>query len=82
MSVSTDSQRLGAVTPWGTPATVKAMTPPIVHVKDFGAKGDGVTDDTDAINRAISSMTNGGTLVFEPGKTYRKNAIVWSGRRT
>ena len=56
------------------------MTAPIVYVKNFGAKGDGVTDDTDAINRAISSMTNGGTLVFEPGKTYRKNAIVVVGK--
>ena len=76
--VSGDSQRLGALTPWGAPATVKAMTAPIVHVKDFGAKGDGVTDDTAAINSAIRSMTNGGTLVFEPGKTYlkRRNIIV------
>ena len=75
-SVSTDSHRLGALTPWGTQATVTAMTPPVVYVRDFGAKGDGVTDDTAAINEAIASMTRGGTLVFDPGKTYRKNANV------
>ena len=76
--VSGDGQRLDALTPWGKPATVKAMTPPIVHVKDFGAVGNGVTDDTAAINRAIRSMTTGGTLVFEPGKTVpqRKNVVV------
>ena len=54
------------------------MTAPIVYVKNFGAKGDGVSDDTAAINRAITSMATGGTLVFEPGKTYltRKNVVV------
>ena len=35
----------------------------------FGAKGDGVTDDTDAIRSAVSAMTDGSTLVFESG-TY------------
>jgi hypothetical protein len=47
-------------------------------VGQFGAKGDGVTDDSDAINRAIASMKSGGTLVFEQGKTYlkTKNIVV------
>lgn len=37
-------------------------------VDDFGAKGDGRADDTDAINRALSG---GGTVSFTSGKTYR-----------
>ena len=40
-----------------------------VSVKDFGAVGDGVTDDTAAIQAAIDSMTSGGTLLFPPA-TY------------
>ncbi len=54
------------------------MTPPTVKVEDFGAKGDGVTDDTDAINKAISSLTGGGTVIFQSGKTYQKrhNLVV------
>ena len=74
----TNTSTSGALTPWGKAATVKAMTAPIVYVKNFGAKGDGVSDDTAAINRAITSMATGGTLVFEPGKTYltRKNVVV------
>lgn len=42
-----------------------------VSVRDFGAVGDGSTDDTAAIQTAISAMVDsGGTLYFPPGK-YR-----------
>jgi glucan 1,3-beta-glucosidase len=50
------------------------------NVKDYGAKGDGVTDDTDAINQAIAdgnrcgtncdSSTTSPALVFFPSGNY------------
>ena len=39
----------------------------VVNVLDFGAKGDGVTDDTTAIEAAISS----GKVVYVPRGSYR-----------
>ena len=41
-----------------------------INVDSFGAKGDGVTDDTTAIQSAIDSLTNGGTVTLTRGKTY------------
>lgn len=39
------------------------------NVKAFGAKGDGSTDDSAAINAAIASLsTTGGTVVFPPAR--------------
>ena len=48
----------------------------VYNVLDFGAKGDGVSDDTAAIQYAIDYITehNGGTLYFPRGK-YRLATI-------
>ena len=40
-----------------------------ISPEEYGAKGDGVTDDSQAIQNAINSLTKGGTIVFSP-KTY------------
>ena len=40
-----------------------------LNVKDFGAVGDGVTDDTRAIQAAIHMLPEGGRLIF-PAGTY------------
>ena len=50
-------------------------TPPIVSVESFGAEGDGVRDDTQAILNAMNSMANGGTLVF-PAGTYKYSSTL------
>jgi hypothetical protein len=52
--------------------------PGVFNVKDFGAKGDGIQDDTPAIQSAINSATaraDGGTVFFPKG-TYLLNSAV------
>lgn len=53
------------------------MLPGFVSAKDFGAKGDGVTDDTVAIQSAINHVqTIGGGTVFLPGSHLISNTLV------
>jgi hypothetical protein len=61
-----------AFLPDGTGAILRTVPDKLkesVSVKDFGAKGDGITDDTAAIKAAIASGTNI-TVNFPPG-TYK-----------
>jgi hypothetical protein len=46
-----------------------------VSVKDFGAVGDGVTNDTNAFNNAINFAGDGGSVYAPPG-TYKVNGIL------
>ncbi len=39
-------------------------------VSAFGAVGDGITDDSAAMQNAFDSVSGGGEIAFEPGKTY------------
>lgn len=51
-----------------------------VSVKDFGAKGDGITDDTAAIQRAVdacqTTITTPGRTVNFPSGTYRISSPI------
>ena len=47
-----------------------------VNVKDFGAMGDGIADDTDAVQSAIDSVKNGGTIYF-PNGTYLFKKVIF-----
>lgn len=51
-----------------------------INVASFGAKGDGITDDTESIQRAIDERKNGGSVFF-PNGHYRitKALNVYSG---
>jgi len=42
----------------------------VLNVKDFGAKGDGVTDDTAAIQAALNAYPNGQRIIYLPNGTY------------
>ena len=63
---------LTAPVPTGIPAVSGATR----SVLDYGAKGDGVTDDTAAIQTALNAMRAGDTLVFPTGRTFVHTAVL------
>ena len=58
--------------------TVQAKLRESVSVKDFGAVGDGTTDDTAAMAVALAAVPTGGSLLF-PAGTYRGYLLIWRG---
>lgn len=55
----------------------------VVNVKDFGAKGDGVTDDTEAIQKALDyhvSGKHGGKIMFPNGTYIVTDSIILKNR--
>ncbi|WP_159016116.1 right-handed parallel beta-helix repeat-containing protein [Cognatiluteimonas profundi] len=51
------------------------------NVKDYGAKGDGSTDDTKAIQAAINSLPSTGGTVAIPAGTYMIDTVTTMGIR-
>src|SRR5512143_3071021 len=58
----------------------------IVNVRDWGARGDGVTDDTAAIQKSIDAATAGQTILFPAGvysvanlQIKNRSGLVFSG---
>lgn len=71
---------------WKTPEAVVASARDLeFNVADYGAVGDGVTDDTDAIQAAIDAATNGGSIIFPRGifmvrgLRIRRHGLMLSG---
>ncbi|HYZ32443.1 MAG TPA: glycosyl hydrolase family 28-related protein [Crenalkalicoccus sp.] len=52
-----------------------------VHVRDYGAKGDGATDDAPAIQAAINDVAGkgGGTILFGPRRYRLASAVTING---
>lgn len=75
-----DLADLGAYTPSGVGATVRTIRgklQEVISVKDWGATGNGATNDTAAINAAITyakTFTNGASVYFPRG-TYAVTEI-------
>ena len=62
-------------TPAASPTMSTATTPTASgdwsrDVRSFGAVGDGRTDDTAALTRALAALPSGGTLTFPAGKVF------------
>lgn len=58
-------------------------TPGAVNVKDFGAKGDGTTNDATAIQSALDSLSTSGGIIFFPKGTYLlTSSIVFYSNQT
>ena len=58
---------------WSALAQVAASGEKITYVDSFGAVGDGVTDDTSAIQQAIDFVQDNNlrVLAFTPGRSYK-----------
>ena len=78
----------GGAAAWSEPLAVevkRAQTWPdkVFNVRDFGAKGDDVTDDTKAIRDALAaSKKNSGGVVYFPWGTYRLSDWLLIPERT
>ena len=55
---------------------------PYINVKDYGAIGDGVADDSNAFINAIADATNMGKTVIVPNGTYNLSTDVVSSTDT
>jgi Pectate lyase superfamily protein len=60
--------------------TLSANSGGVINVRDFGAKGDGITDDTQAFKAAIErdEIANQGKIIYVPNGTYLvSDTITW-----
>lgn len=60
-----------------TPRSISDRFADIINIKDFGAKGDGVTDDTEAWEHWQAALERGG-VGYIPSGQYRVNGIIRS----
>lgn len=52
----------------------------VISVLDYGATGDGATDDTAAIQAALDAVPEAGAVVYVPAGVYRLSASLVIGR--
>lgn len=62
--------------------TEKNTITPVFNVRGYGAKGDGITDDTAAITAAIAALPNEGGVVYFPKGKYLVSSTIYIGDGT
>ena len=73
---------------WSNPVEITIQPAPswpstLYNVRDFGAKGDGLTDDTTALRAALEQcQKNGGGIVFLPRGRYQVSSSLTLPRFT
>jgi len=75
-ATSTDQMTYNEGSTGAVPRVLTARLQDRVSVKDFGAVGDGVTDDTAAVQAAVDSIKNVGGSIYFPSGTYLCNAVI------
>lgn len=73
LPVGADGRVLSALASQSTGLIWKEINPSVFNVHDYGAAGDGTTDDTTSINAAVAALQSagGGILWFDGRKTYK-----------
>lgn len=61
---------------WGSPRTLLSKNRDLLSIKDFGAVGDGVTNDTAAIQAALDYSSSKGVGLFAPSGRYRVDTLI------
>jgi polygalacturonase len=63
-------------------ATAADIPAKLFNVRDFGAKGDGLTFDTTAIQKALDGCADSGGTVFLPAGTYLSRPLTLHSKTT
>jgi len=75
-AASSGSSLVGYLPTGGTATTVQAKLRQYISVQDFGAVGDGTTNDTSAIQNALNQIGSNGT-VYIPAGTYLVDSLFF-----
>lgn len=59
----------------GYPGMIPELNSPIINIKEMGASGDGISNDSDIIQNTIDSIS-GPAVVFLPEGTYRIESAI------
>lgn len=86
LALRTQTKTVGGQSIWGTgdiPAGSGSGSGTFVSVADFGATGDGVTDDTTALQDALEYARANNRALYFPNGTFltRKGFVLTSGMR-